>query len=198
MEVRKMQDLFLQLSDLDNVLQYVLIVIVLVGFSPYGIYFAKSISAWRRGAPMPKLVRKGSKRDNPVADVINEANEFIDEAHRQIHDLEMELACRIDEIHALELENEALKERLRSVDERENNTRDSASTQQTGPVPAEIVEALAHLWLVAPPLPMWDQVKSGYREAVKLHHPDQGGDPEAMKSINAAYDILKKFYGKQK
>jgi hypothetical protein len=33
-------------------------------------------------------------------------------------------------------------------------------------------------------------VKAGYRQLAKTHHPDQGGDDEAMKRINVAKDFL--------
>jgi len=35
-----------------------------------------------------------------------------------------------------------------------------------------------------------EEIKKVYRELCKKHHPDIGGDPDRMKEINAAYDIL--------
>lgn len=37
------------------------------------------------------------------------------------------------------------------------------------------------------------QVKSAYREALKLHHPDVGGDPEDLKEIQQAYEEWKQL-----
>ena len=41
----------------------------------------------------------------------------------------------------------------------------------------------------------WEQVKTRYRELMKIYHPDAGGHEEASKKINAEYNILKKKYG---
>jgi DnaJ-class molecular chaperone len=35
-----------------------------------------------------------------------------------------------------------------------------------------------------------DQIKEAYKEKVKLHHPDLGGNEEECKRLNIAYDIL--------
>ena len=37
-----------------------------------------------------------------------------------------------------------------------------------------------------------EDIKKAYRELVKIHHPDKGGDPKIMLEINAAWEILKK------
>ncbi len=36
-----------------------------------------------------------------------------------------------------------------------------------------------------------DEIKSAYRDLVKKHHPDAGGDDEVILSINAAWEILR-------
>ena len=36
-----------------------------------------------------------------------------------------------------------------------------------------------------------EDVKKAYRELVKIHHPDRGGDPETMLEVNAAWEIIK-------
>ena len=36
-----------------------------------------------------------------------------------------------------------------------------------------------------------EDIKKAYRELVKIHHPDKGGDPKVMLEINAAWEILK-------
>lgn len=42
-----------------------------------------------------------------------------------------------------------------------------------------------------------DQIKSAYRQKVKEHHPDRGGDAEHFKRINLAYETLKDPVKKQ-
>ena len=37
-----------------------------------------------------------------------------------------------------------------------------------------------------------EDIKKAYKELVKIHHPDKGGDPKIMLEINAAWEILKK------
>lgn len=41
----------------------------------------------------------------------------------------------------------------------------------------------------------WEQVKSRYRDLMKIYHPDAGGHEEASKKINAEYNELKKRFG---
>ena len=43
-----------------------------------------------------------------------------------------------------------------------------------------------------------EEIKKAYRELVKIHHPDKGGDPKAMLEINSAWEILKKKDNKLK
>ena len=37
-----------------------------------------------------------------------------------------------------------------------------------------------------------EDIKKAYRDLVKIHHPDKGGDSKAILEINAAWEILKK------
>tara|TARA_Y100001968_G_scaffold4173_1_gene3678 strand:+ start:87 stop:740 length:654 start_codon:yes stop_codon:yes gene_type:complete len=37
-----------------------------------------------------------------------------------------------------------------------------------------------------------EDIKKAYRELVKIHHPDRGGDTKVMLEINAAWELLKK------
>jgi hypothetical protein len=47
--------------------------------------------------------------------------------------------------------------------------------------------AVLHLLPSAPP----DLIEGAYRILARLHHPDVGGDPEAMRALNEARDALK-------
>lgn len=45
------------------------------------------------------------------------------------------------------------------------------------------------------PSARWDEVERAYRRKAKIHHPDLGGDEDAMRALNEAYAILKKLRG---
>lgn len=38
----------------------------------------------------------------------------------------------------------------------------------------------------------WSEIESAYRQKAKIHHPDLGGDEDAMRTLNDAYTLLKK------
>lgn len=44
------------------------------------------------------------------------------------------------------------------------------------------------------PTASWEEIENAYRKKAKVHHPDKGGDEDAMKALNEAYEILKRFY----
>lgn len=44
---------------------------------------------------------------------------------------------------------------------------------------------------ISPSAP-WDDVERAYRAKAKKHHPDHGGDEDAMRALNEAYALLKK------
>ncbi len=39
----------------------------------------------------------------------------------------------------------------------------------------------------------WEEVERAYRTKAKKHHPDHGGDEDAMRALNEAYNMLKKM-----
>ena len=41
----------------------------------------------------------------------------------------------------------------------------------------------------------WDQIERAYRAKAKIHHPDLGGDADAMRALNEAYKLLKQRLG---
>lgn len=43
----------------------------------------------------------------------------------------------------------------------------------------------------------WNEIEQAYRKKAKKHHPDVGGDEDAMKALNEAYQILKRLYHKK-
>lgn len=44
---------------------------------------------------------------------------------------------------------------------------------------------------ISPTAP-WDEIERAYRAKAKKHHPDHGGDEDAMRALNEAYALLKK------
>ena len=42
----------------------------------------------------------------------------------------------------------------------------------------------------------FEQARQAYKDAARKHHPDAGGDPEVMKRVNAAWDRVRKTYGR--
>jgi curved DNA-binding protein CbpA len=43
---------------------------------------------------------------------------------------------------------------------------------------------------ISPSAP-WEDVEKAYRRKAKIHHPDHGGDEDAMRALNEAYAQLK-------
>lgn len=180
-------------SSWNETLQIVVVAFLVMGLSPYGVFFIKLVLAYRRGAPLPRLVRGKDHKVTPVKAVIDEANLAIEEAERHIDELEEKLEEYLHKIEQLHIENAILKERLHNT-ERPHAGGHAQGSAKENPPPDYIVEALAGIWLPATPLPSWDRVKLAYRDAVKIHHPDRGGDVETIKQVNAFYDVLKKYY----
>ncbi len=44
------------------------------------------------------------------------------------------------------------------------------------------------------PTATWQEVESAYRRKAKRHHPDHGGDEDAMRALNDVYAQLKRKY----
>lgn len=63
--------------------------------------------------------------------------------------------------------------------------------RQAQRVPQQQVEFYYRLLGLSPTAP-WEDVEKAYRQKAKIHHPDRGGDADAMRSLNEAYQFLKK------
>ena len=46
------------------------------------------------------------------------------------------------------------------------------------------------------PSASWEEIERAYRKKAKVHHPDLGGDQDAMRTLNEAYNQLKKLRGR--
>lgn len=42
----------------------------------------------------------------------------------------------------------------------------------------------------------WEEIERAYRQKAKLHHPDHGGDGDAMRALNEAYTLIKRSRGR--
>lgn len=42
------------------------------------------------------------------------------------------------------------------------------------------------------PSATWEEIERAYRAKAKIHHPDRGGDGDAMRALNEAYQLLKR------
>jgi hypothetical protein len=62
------------------------------------------------------------------------------------------------------------------------------------PVPQASSEALdiCYKMLGVPPSASWEQIEQAYRQKAKIHHPDHGGDDDAMRALNEAYAQIRK------
>lgn len=43
------------------------------------------------------------------------------------------------------------------------------------------------------PSARWEEVEKAYRTKAKIHHPDRGGDEDAMRALNEAYNRIKQY-----
>ena len=64
-----------------------------------------------------------------------------------------------------------------------------------GPVrgPSRVDVELCYRLLGLSPSASWDEIQTAYRRKAKVHHPDHGGDEDAMRALNEAYQTLKQI-----
>jgi len=46
------------------------------------------------------------------------------------------------------------------------------------------------------PSAQWEEIERAYRQKAKIHHPDHGGDGDAMRALNEAYTLIKRTRGR--
>ena len=51
---------------------------------------------------------------------------------------------------------------------------------------------MAYKILGLSPSSSWDEIEKAYKQKAKVHHPDKGGDEDAMRVLNDVYAKLKK------
>ena len=75
------------------------------------------------------------------------------------------------------------------VDEPPPNRRQSRQQTNTPTSPRDL--ELCYKMLGISPSAPWEDVEKAYRRKAKIHHPDHGGDEDAMRALNEAYAQLK-------
>lgn len=60
------------------------------------------------------------------------------------------------------------------------------------PMPTEQDIDLAYKILGLSPSATWPEIERAYRQKAQVHHPDKGGDEDAMRVLNDVYAKLKK------
>ncbi len=60
----------------------------------------------------------------------------------------------------------------------------------SGPVSANDMDSYYKILGVSTTAP-WGEIEKAYRSKAKIHHPDRGGDEDAMRVLNDAYNQLK-------
>lgn len=55
---------------------------------------------------------------------------------------------------------------------------------------------LSYKLLGLTPSASWEEIEKAYRQKAKVHHPDRGGDEDAMRALNDAYRLLKSIKGR--
>lgn len=56
---------------------------------------------------------------------------------------------------------------------------------------------LCYRLLGVSPSAKWEEIERAYRQKAKIHHPDHGGDEDAMRALNEAYQTLKRVQGRK-
>ena len=61
------------------------------------------------------------------------------------------------------------------------------------PQPSRADVELCYRLLGLSPSASWAEIQTAYRRKAKVHHPDHGGDEDAMRALNEAYQTLKRI-----
>jgi hypothetical protein len=180
---------FLRQSTPGELFTYGSIIVVLFGLSPYGVFLARCVIAWRRGTAPPRLVRRDRRSpERQVKDFADQAVSKITELEAYIAEMRYALDAAEIDVARLESENEALREHIRGMGAAQDESGPEGSWEEA--TPREDDWSLFGLDETA----SFQDLKHAYRDAVRQNHPDHGGDTEALQRINAAYERLKQRF----
>lgn len=68
---------------------------------------------------------------------------------------------------------------------------------EPGDAPSEADLTVSCQLLGVSPSASWEEIEKAYRGKARRHHPDHGGDADAMRALNDAYARLKRIHGKR-
>ena len=170
-------------------ISYIIIALVIISLSPYGIFVIRSIIAMATGRTPPKIIRRGAKPAKSegleaIADLEQVATTRIRKMSTQITELQSELADITCQIEQLQHENNALKNHIREMETEAKTGQDNNGPTADGP------NADSDYAILGLPETRRDEIRAAFIKTTKNAHPDQGGDSEKFKEIVAAYERL--------
>ena len=180
---------FISTSSPRDIATYIIIVLVIVALSPYGIFVLRSMIAAAKGQPPPRIVRRGANsiksRDlDAISDLEQVATTHIREMSGHIAELQGNLADARCQVEQLQYENNALKVHIREMEAAPGPEQDNF-----GPTTNESNDNSDYAILGLPET-RHDEIRAAFRKTTRNAHPDQGGDSERFREIVAAYDRL--------
>lgn len=79
---------------------------------------------------------------------------------------------------------------IRGIAELRGDVPPESPKESAPPISKTNLEMCYRLLGISPTAP-WDEIERAYRAKAKKHHPDLGGDEDAMRALNEAYSLLK-------
>jgi len=67
-----------------------------------------------------------------------------------------------------------------------------SASHNASPTPTPANLEICYRLLGLSPSATWEEIEKAYRNKAKVHHPDRGGDEDAMRTLNEAYNMLKR------
>jgi len=86
---------------------------------------------------------------------------------------------------------------IRSLRELQGKEPESSS-RAAAPAPSRSDIEISSQLLGVSPSASWEEIERAYRQKAKIHHPDHGGDADAMRALNQAYAVLRRAKGKDR
>lgn len=173
-------------------LQIFVITLGIFGLSPYGIFLLRYIFAAISGKPRPRLLYPTASGSGSPKAPAADFSQIPQGDAAAMSDLRVEI-LRLRVANArLEDEVKATYDYIKGLEERIAFY--EASPQASAPPESLEVRSLRILGLALDQVHTPDDIKRVYRQLVKRHHPDVGGDAMRLQEVQEAYEILRKYY----